>query len=226
MLWCAALDGLAASAPDDVWGAFPYWLGRTVSAPERAEKALRRLFQRLDRPSQQAGYLLNLHNALFELKPLVPLLRGQQRLIIELARGWLSQSPAVEPYGCSHNVVMAWAQLFLPLVPEKEELADACFQALALHCLPPLQGCLQALCPGLAPHLTSASAPTASLLLERGLGELAGRDLKPYTRKRNRVDPGNVPGLQLGFHGLAAVEAHPEWQLALPDYRLLQELSP
>ncbi|MGE0495310.1 MAG: hypothetical protein AB7S38_39255 [Vulcanimicrobiota bacterium] len=226
-LWGAILDYFAERAPEAHFGWVASWFCLTLNVPERGLSGMRRLFTSVAPCARNIRFLDGLENCLAESRHATVrrwfALQGD--LLEELVRGWLDQDPVVDRYDCSHNLVMAWARVFLPLLLDKVGLARACWEALSLHQLPPAAGCLWGLPPGMGQHCPADQMPRLIALLEAGLSQLDTGDLKAFSKK-NAAHPDNHPGLRLAFHALETLVLHPDWKPMRPqvDPELLRQV--
>lgn len=218
-LWQAVLDYFTTDVPDCNRGFFSWWYCATLTTPQRGERGLREIFSRMDRPSQTSQYAANLEEPLreprFAQKRRWLALQGP--LLTSLAQGWQAQPPSSDAYACSHNTIICFARVFLPVLQPsmRAALARACLESLRQHDQPPAHGSLYSYPEVLKRELTAQSIPTLVAILETGLKRSPDRDLKPYLRKQEPLSPSSDSGLQLCLNALEVLTEHPEWAESL-----------
>lgn len=224
-LWRGILDYFSQPRPDSVVGFFAGWFCQTLTRPQRGLEALQTIFSQLAPAAQKATYLSKLEAALaerrFSLQRRWLALQGS--LLCQLARGWCEQPTHVESYGCTHNTVLAFARVFLPVLEpgSRPPLAQLCLEAVQLHDRPPTHSGLHSFPDPMIGELSEEAVPLLLDRLERGLVGSAGMDLRPYKRKRDRWSACDEANLQLCLQALITMREHPEW-----EERICQEAPP
>lgn len=95
---------------------------------------------------------------------------------------------------------------------QQTRLSEACLEALLKHHLAPAHASLSGLPDVMERALSPTSIPVLLTLLEREAVGMEPAQLRQFTKKK-AANPTNVPAIQLCFHGLLTLVAHPDWEL-------------
>lgn len=215
-LWQAAIEYFEEKAPPELWGYFGFWLSRTMAAGRPAEVAVRRLLSSIRPLDRNERWLAQLTELMGEtrFRNLADWTASQADLWLELVRSWNEQPACSADYACSHNLILGLARCVLGKLERSQQtrLSEACLKALLKHHLAPAHASLSGLPDAMERALSPASIPVLLTLLEREAVGLEPAQLRQFTKKK-AANPTNVPAIQLCFHGLLTLVAHPDWDL-------------